>query len=72
MKSYRTLRIKIPLKIHEADRRSASHMKELFELCRAKVKIWKELPNGSHNDTVGEPYYFEYISDFIDNEIMVS
>ncbi|MCJ1371746.1 hypothetical protein MMC20_002965 [Loxospora ochrophaea] len=42
-----------------------SHMKELYSLCRAETKIWKEIPNGSHNDSVVEPHYFEYIVNFI-------
>ncbi|OAL53192.1 BEM46 family protein-like protein [Pyrenochaeta sp. DS3sAY3a] len=41
-----------------------SHMSKLFQVCRAP-KIWKELPNGSHNDTVAEPRYFQYIDDFL-------
>ena len=40
-------------------------MKELFDLCPSKVKIWKEFPDGSHNDTVAEPGYFECIENFI-------
>ncbi|KAK5009081.1 bem46 protein, variant, partial [Cryomyces antarcticus] len=35
-----------------------THMKQLYDVCRAEPKIWKELPNGSHNDTVAEPGYF--------------
>ncbi|KAF2200125.1 alpha/beta-hydrolase [Delitschia confertaspora ATCC 74209] len=42
-----------------------SHMAQLYKVCHAKVKVWRELPNGSHNDTVAEPGYFGYISDFI-------
>ena len=41
-----------------------SHMTRLFEICKAP-KIWKELPNGSHNDTVAEPRYFQYIEEFL-------
>ncbi|KAF1915011.1 Alpha/Beta hydrolase protein [Ampelomyces quisqualis] len=41
-----------------------SHMSRLFEVCKAP-KVWRELPNGSHNDTVAEPRYFEYIEDFL-------
>ena len=41
-------------------------MEELYRLCQAKKKIWKTIPNGTHNDTVAEPNYFEYIIDFID------
>ncbi|KAF1838641.1 alpha/beta-hydrolase [Decorospora gaudefroyi] len=41
-----------------------SHMTRLFQVCKAP-KVWKELPNGSHNDTVAEPRYFQYIEDFL-------
>jgi len=43
----------------------ASHMKGLFDLCKARTKIWKEFPEGSHNDTVAEAGYFDHINDFI-------
>ncbi|MCJ1286888.1 Alpha/beta hydrolase domain-containing protein 13 [Xylographa opegraphella] len=43
-----------------------SHMKELFALCRVEAKTWKEIPEGTHNNSVGEPFYFNYIADFID------
>jgi hypothetical protein len=39
-------------------------MTRLFEVCKAP-KVWKELPNGSHNDTVAEPRYFQYIEQFL-------
>ncbi|CAO2648992.1 Nn.00g099410.m01.CDS01 [Neocucurbitaria sp. VM-36] len=42
-----------------------SHMAKLFQVCRAPDKVWKELPNGSHNDTVAEPRYFQYIEEFL-------
>ena len=45
------------------------HMKQLYAVCRAKKKIWKEMPNGSHNDTVAEPYYFNHIFDFVNDEL---
>jgi len=41
-----------------------SHMLRLFEICNSP-KVWRELPNGSHNDTVAEPYYFQYINDLL-------
>lgn len=41
-------------------------MIKLFELCQARTKIWRELPNGSHNDTVAEPDYFHFVDEFID------
>ncbi|KAF2749268.1 BEM46 family protein [Sporormia fimetaria CBS 119925] len=48
----------------------ASHMAQLFQICRSKVKIWKELPNGTHNDTVAEPKYFDYIDAFIAEHVV--
>lgn len=42
-----------------------SHMAKLYQVCRAP-KVWRELPNGSHNDTVAEPRYFYYIDAFLD------
>ncbi|KAK3167834.1 hypothetical protein OEA41_004280 [Lepraria neglecta] len=47
-----------------------SHMKQLFALCQAKTKIWRTIPNGSHNDTVAEPDYFMYIFEFIKNQAL--
>ncbi|KAF2281016.1 BEM46 family protein-like protein [Westerdykella ornata] len=43
----------------------ASHMAQLFKLCRSQPKILREFPNGTHNDTVAEPGYFVYIDSFI-------
>jgi len=51
-------------------RSSPSHMKGLYDGSRAHVKIWKDFPGGQHNDTVAEPHYFEYIADFIVNQVM--
>lgn len=42
----------------------ASHMARLYKVCKAP-KVWRELPDGSHNDTVAEPGYFQYIDDFL-------
>ncbi|KAL8904312.1 MAG: hypothetical protein Q9207_003352 [Kuettlingeria erythrocarpa] len=42
-----------------------SHMKELFSVCRAQKKIWREFPNGSHNDTLAEPGFFDQIVEFV-------
>ena len=44
-------------------------MKKLRSVCRAKKVVWRELPNGSHNDTVAEPGYFDLFIDFF-NDIM--
>ncbi|KAF4555297.1 Serine aminopeptidase-like protein 1 [Elsinoe fawcettii] len=46
------------------------HMKELYNLCRAKTKVWRELPHGDHNNTVAESAYFHYIDDFLRIHIM--
>jgi len=42
-----------------------SHMKQLFNICNAKTKIWRELPYGDHNTTVAEVGYFAFVEDFI-------
>ena len=47
-------------------------MKKLHHVCRSETKIWKEMPNGSHNDTVAEPYYFNYIAEFIQEHVLKS
>ncbi|KAL9123069.1 MAG: hypothetical protein Q9187_000371 [Circinaria calcarea] len=47
-----------------------SHMEQLYSLCRSSTKIWKAMPNGTHNDTVAEPYYFNYIADFINDHVL--
>ena len=44
-------------------------MVELYSICKTKTKVWKDLPEGSHNDTVAEPFYFNYIADFIDDVV---
>lgn len=44
---------------------SPSHMSQLFEVCKAETKVWRELPNGGHNDSVAEPNYFDYIRAFV-------
>lgn len=43
-----------------------SHMKQLYDVCNSPVKVWKELPNGTHNDTCAEENYFDYIDEFIE------
>ncbi|KAJ4404792.1 bem46 protein, variant [Neurospora sp. IMI 360204] len=42
-----------------------THMKQLYDLSNAPVKIWKPLPNGDHNSSVLEEGYFEAIAEFI-------
>jgi hypothetical protein len=48
----------------------ASHMKGLYDLCTAEKKIWKAFSDGSHNDTVAEPGYFEAIDMFIQQDVL--
>lgn len=45
-------------------------MKELFKLCRSPTVVWKELPNGDHNNSVAEPGYFSHIEDFVQRHIL--
>lgn len=45
-------------------------MKQLFRLSKAKTVVWKELPNGDHNNSVSEPGYFNYIEDFLARYVM--
>ena len=40
-------------------------MKQLFSICKSPRKVWKDFPDGSHNDSILEPGYFEAVSDFI-------
>ncbi|KAF3912115.1 hypothetical protein ABW21_db0204840 [Orbilia brochopaga] len=47
-----------------------AHMKRLHQVAGTATKVWKELPNGTHNDSVMEPGYFEFINDFIHDEVM--
>ena len=41
-------------------------MKKLRAVCKSKDVTWRELPNGDHNSSVAEPFYFNYIIEFID------
>jgi hypothetical protein len=43
-------------------------MTRLFEVCKAP-KVWNELPEGNHNETVAEKRYFEYIDNFLDEYV---
>jgi hypothetical protein len=45
-------------------------MKTLYDVCRSKPKVWRAFPDGSHNDTVAEDGYFNYIQDFIMQQIL--
>ncbi|KAI4088709.1 MAG: hypothetical protein LQ348_006385 [Seirophora lacunosa] len=42
-----------------------SHMKQLYSICQVEKKIWREFPNGSHNDTIAEPGFFDRIVEFV-------
>ncbi|KAJ9645084.1 bem46 protein, variant [Coniosporium tulheliwenetii] len=48
----------------------ATHMRQLYDICRSDIKIFKEFPNGTHNDTVAEPGYFNYIDDFLRQHVL--
>ncbi|KAK3394245.1 Alpha/Beta hydrolase protein [Podospora didyma] len=41
------------------------HMKRLYDLSTAPVKIWKPFPGGDHNSSVIEEGYFETIANFM-------
>jgi abhydrolase domain-containing protein 13 len=49
----------------------ASMMKSLYDICKLDRKIWRDFPNGHHNDTVAEPGYFDAIWAFL-NEVVLS
>jgi abhydrolase domain-containing protein 13 len=40
-------------------------MAELYMICQAPKKYWREFPHGTHNETVEEPGYFAYFDEFI-------
>ena len=44
-----------------------SHMIQLRNACKSKSITWRTIPGGSHNDTVAEPYYFNYITEFVND-----
>ena len=43
-------------------------MTRLFDVCKAP-KVWRELPNGRHNDTVAEHGDFQYIEEFLNEYV---
>lgn len=43
-----------------------SHMRELFHLYPSQNKKLIQFPNGSHNDTIMEPGYWEIVYDFLE------
>jgi hypothetical protein len=44
-------------------------MEDLYSLSQSEKKVWKTMPNGTHNDTVAEPSYFKYVFDFIEEVV---
>ena len=45
-------------------------MKQLRSVCRSPDMTWRELPNGTHNESVVEPGYFQYIIEFINGKVV--
>lgn len=46
------------------------HMKGLYEVYTSGPKVWKELPYGTHNNTVAEAGYFHFVDDFLRSHIV--
>ena len=46
-----------------------SHMKALYNRCGAKPKVWRDFPEGTHNDTLAAPGYFQAIADFLQEHV---
>ena len=44
-------------------------MAQLYKICKSQTKVWRDFPNGTHNDTVAEPGYFAYVDDFITQHV---
>ncbi|KAL8994690.1 MAG: hypothetical protein Q9188_006994 [Gyalolechia gomerana] len=42
-----------------------SHMKELYSVCRVEKKVWRDFENGTHNETIAEPGFFDCIVEFV-------
>lgn len=47
-------------------------MRRLYDISTASTKIWRELPDGDHNNTVAAPDYFQFISDFLEKHLGAS
>ena len=47
-------------------------MAQLFAVCNSKIKLWRTLPSGGHNDSVAEPGYFDHIHSFITEEVLAN
>jgi len=46
-----------------------SHMRRLYDLSNSPSKVWKEFPNGTHNDTCMAKKYFTDINAFLEEEV---
>ncbi|POG79335.1 Alpha/Beta hydrolase protein [Rhizophagus irregularis DAOM 181602=DAOM 197198] len=47
-----------------------SHMRQLYELSQTRTKHWKGFNDGTHNETVFQPSYYDTIEDFIKKEVL--
>ncbi|KAI9892839.1 MAG: hypothetical protein M1814_000998 [Vezdaea aestivalis] len=47
-----------------------SHMDQLYEICKSRSKIWRPLPNGTHNETIIEPGYFDAFAEFLKDHVL--
>ena len=47
-----------------------SHMDELYRICRAPIKVWREFADGTHNESVVQPGYFNNIVDFVNEYVL--
>lgn len=48
----------------------AHMMRTLYDVCKVKRRVWKDFPNGHHNDTVAEPGYFDTIWAFLVQDVL--
>ncbi|KAL8856625.1 MAG: hypothetical protein Q9178_006781 [Gyalolechia marmorata] len=42
-----------------------THMTQLFSVCRAPKKIWRAFPKAMHNEIIAEPYFFDFVAEFL-------
>ncbi|KAL8770778.1 MAG: hypothetical protein Q9209_003645 [Squamulea sp. 1 TL-2023] len=42
-----------------------SHMTQLYSISKAPRKVWRDFPNGMHNDTIAEPYFFDMVLEYV-------
>jgi hypothetical protein len=45
-------------------------MKALYDSCQSEVKVWKDFPEGAHNDTIAEEGYFEAVHEFLETHVL--